>query len=609
MRIEVPVVVLEGVRDPTRSEVCGGEGTLPFTAAARALLTLVPMGGGPPLSGRIDGLPAAPLASVAVEPGRHLLTLSADVLADPLGTRELELQARSAPAAPEEKQRVLVRGDIVNRSVMPVGRTFLQGVDLLGGNLVRQSTDLELQGRHLELSVVRTYSSSGLALSGSMGVRWAFNYEARLTPFEGCGLYAVTTADGSTQAFRALGGGFVPQRGYHTRLQRLPDGSFEFTDKSATRHHFAEPGPGHRRRLLFVEEPHGDRIELRYDERGLLDEVSEVQPAGGGVRLLVRSLLFAWTTAGGHARVRSVEAAGLGLRVEYAYDAHGNLVSAARFDTDTAGRSIERYSYTSQDPRDRHRLAVLTGPDGHRAEHQFGADGLVKQVVDRPPKGGEATTTFTYDRAKAGEGILRTITRWGANAPVVYVMNPEGSPLRIEETDTQGRRIVSMEWAKDDIYKLGEKDNRGYEARYGYDARGNLVLERARARSGAPLTESRYEYHERFGELVRKTDEKGRVSAWRIDHRTGDLLEAREAEGKLTRYAYDARGNLVERVEEPGGRTRYFDHDTFGHATRVVGADGREEIREFDRRGRRYREADETGAATPPAAEAPGRLP
>ncbi|HEY6553961.1 MAG TPA: RHS repeat domain-containing protein, partial [Vicinamibacteria bacterium] len=174
-----------------------------------------------------------------------------------------------------------------------------------------------------------------------------------------------------------------------------------------------------------------------------------------------------------------------------------------------------------------------------------------------------------------------------------YVMNDDGNLLRSEETDPNGRRIVTREWATNDVYKLSERDNRGYELLLGYDARGNLVSSRTKAGAGAVFEDVAYEYDPRFNKLVRKKDEKGRVSAWRIDPRGGDLLESHEADGKHTRYAYDRHGNLTESVDS-SGRTLFWDHDTYGNATRVVLPSGKVEIREFDRRGRRYAEDEAT---------------
>ena len=110
--------------------------------------------------------------------------------------------------------------------MLPVGRTFVKGVDLFDGHLVRQATDVRVEGRHLGLEVTRTYSSAARAEDGVMGAGWAWNYDSAVTP-SGCGLYNVSTADGSGQVFRSTDGGhtFTPQRGYHSKLNRLGDGA------------------------------------------------------------------------------------------------------------------------------------------------------------------------------------------------------------------------------------------------------------------------------------------------------------------------------------------------------------------------------------------------
>src|SRR5204863_578131 len=117
-----------------------------------------------------------------------------------------------------------------------------KGVDVLDGHVVQQATDLKLAGRHLGLEVTRTYSSSGNSAQGALGAGWAWNYASSLGEAE-CGLVHVSTADGSSQVFRSTDNGqtFTPQPGYHTRLTKNPDGSYDFFDKSHTRHHFREP--------------------------------------------------------------------------------------------------------------------------------------------------------------------------------------------------------------------------------------------------------------------------------------------------------------------------------------------------------------------------------
>src|SRR6185503_14919558 len=117
-----------------------------------------------------------------------------------------------------------------------------------------------------------------------VGAGWAMNYTSVLVQ-GGCGLVTVTTADGSSQVFRTTDDGhtFTPQKGYHTRLVRNADLSYDFIDKAGQRHHFREPEdparPEGSRRLEYVEEPHGDRIVLGYDTAGRVITVAEVQQA------------------------------------------------------------------------------------------------------------------------------------------------------------------------------------------------------------------------------------------------------------------------------------------------------------------------------------------
>ena len=74
-----------------------------------------------------------------------------------------------------------------------------------------------------------------------MGAGWALSYASALHVAE-CAVI-VTTADGSSQAFSSSDGGntFRPQKGYHTSLVKNSDGSYDFVDKSYTRHHFRAP--------------------------------------------------------------------------------------------------------------------------------------------------------------------------------------------------------------------------------------------------------------------------------------------------------------------------------------------------------------------------------
>src|SRR5262249_51067236 len=158
-----------------------------------------------------------------------------------------------------------------------------------------------------------------------MGAGWSWNYGSTITASD-CGLVNVSTPDGSGQVFRTTDGGqtFTPQRGYHTRLNRLSDGSYEFIEKSGNRYYFREPLDPHRLdgpvRLDRIVEPHGDKIEVDYDLYGRVSRVREVLK---GERP-VRSLSVRYERHGGYDRIASVRSS-LGHEVTYDYDSEGNL--------------------------------------------------------------------------------------------------------------------------------------------------------------------------------------------------------------------------------------------------------------------------------------------
>ncbi|HLE70631.1 MAG TPA: DUF6531 domain-containing protein, partial [Vicinamibacteria bacterium] len=155
-------------------------------------------------------------------------------------------------------------------NVLPVGNTFVKGVDLFDGHLVSSSTDASIAGRGPALELVRTYSSSGNDPSGPMGARWSMNYYSTLIITD-CG-WTILGGDGSGQSFTRDGDRFVPQKGHHTELVRNADGSFDFYTKGRVRYHYkdvelfeGEPQFGGRPTLEFIEDPNGNRIEILYD--------------------------------------------------------------------------------------------------------------------------------------------------------------------------------------------------------------------------------------------------------------------------------------------------------------------------------------------------------
>jgi YD repeat-containing protein len=591
-----PEVELELVRVPDSETLCGAGGVVRFRLAREARVSLSAQG----VTGPTPAL---------LPPGVHELALSAvrrQGLA--MGERPFALAALPAGAGPPATVSGTLRDERLDRPVMRVGRTFVSGVDLLEGHLVHQATDLKLEGRHLQLEVTRTYSSAGRSSAGMAGAGWRVNQESALTPVPDCGLAVVRTADGGSQTFLGNPGlapqAFRPERGYHTQLRRNADGSFDFFDKASVRHHFGRRAAGTAAtlRLEWIEEPHGDRIALEYDASGRLSRVSEWHPRLGPVRTLV----FRHARVGAGERLASVEAWGLGLRVDYRHDTHGNLVHAERTDR-AAGQSADRYEYADSDARDPHQLTAATRFGEARTTYEYGpasgspagrdpVDALDPRELARVVHDASAAGpyTFRYDRSRAGEGVFRVEVDAGKEGVTRYVLNADGNPLEIDAPAAAGREVTKLSWDPVHVVKTAEHSSSGRRVRYAYDAAGNLTLDEDQERPGAPTLRTVYAYDPRFNKLVHKQDKTGR-SSWTLDPQTGDLLRAALADGTLTTWAYDKSGCLSE-AREAGGRTRYLRPDTFCYATEVHTPDGSVNRRRYDPRGRLL---DETKSKAP----------
>jgi RHS repeat-associated protein len=287
---------------------------------------------------------------------------------------------------------------------------------------------------------------------------------------------------------------------------------------------------------------------------------------------------------------------------------------------------VERYRYlalpslaggapVAADLRQEHQLVEVTDPNGNRREYVYyaqsdplpgedaGGGGLVfeekwervRQVVERPAPGLAIRTELSYDlRDVVARAEWRTTVRDGRGNDTLYVLDGNGSPLRIEEPLA---KTTVMTWAADDILKLSETDANGRLTELGYDDRGNLTRERiVTSDLGEVVTE--YAYDPRFNKLTHKRDAEGRETRYTIDAGTGDLRAVVDAVGNRTSYGYDEHGRLVS-VTDPRGHTSvHRGHDSFGNPGEVEDPLGNLTTREHDLRGRLTRQADTMGRET-----------
>ncbi len=605
--LHTPHPAFESYRIPDSNRVC--RAGAPLVIELRGPTTLSLTLDAEPAVASVDGVVARPITRVTLGGGRHRLYLHARrslVENPPPSVLRFEFDAPGGAGQLE----LPLGDDFVNRAVLPVGRTFVSGVDLLDGHLVRQATDIALKGRHLALELTRTYSSDGPLAASALGAGWTYSYAQRLVPLPECGIWVLVTADGASQSFRATEAGFRPQRGHHTRLYRRGDGAFEFVDKAGFRERFQDPAfpGGPALRLQRIEEPHGDRVVLNYDEQDRLLSADEWHPELGSVR----TLRFAWTRVAGWPRLSSVQAWGLGLRVDYRYDRHGNLALATRTDDDDADAlATDRYEYASDHPRWPHRMTAALEAGAERRDYEYRTGGErgspssttlpwlretgVRTLVTHGKT--EAAVTFRYDETRAKQGLFTTVVNEGG-AVTRYLLNADGSPLLIDSPVKSGRQVTRMRWDPDHVVKTRQETDRGARFEFDHDARGNLIRESVWETAEAPPKVTCYEYDPEFNKLLLKVEPSGAATRYELDPRTGDLRRTVSPDGRATIYRYDPRGCLVLELG-PAGRTEYSGQDSFCQPTAVRPATGPTRHVRFDARGNERKAAAVTDEAAP----------
>ncbi len=618
-----PKVTLHAYQDPLNGVLaCGAAGEIVFTLCQRSAVTLE-VAGLPGLLGYLDGGVASKvnLSGLALDPGPHIIRIPVDATTANIETTfQISATALADPSQRDSRTGGLV-SEVENKSVLPVGHTFVKGVDLLDGHLVRQATDIKVPGRNLGLELTRTYSSASKSADDLAGAGWSVNDASRLFLNSTCHTATVVPADGSSQVFSEIAGEYRPQKGYHSQLRADGAGGYVFTDKSGTEHSFLErekgttPPEGGTYRIDHIRERHGDELRFRYDGRGRLVEVGEYleeSPARP-----VRTLTFKHAMVAGYDRIESAAVPGLGLSVSYGYDAFGNLTYVKKTGSTLASRTrapawSERYTYSASSTRDRHQMLSATDPNGSTTRYAyftpvdpFGGDPktifvdskeeYVRTVTEEDRLAGTSyETRFSHDATRAGTDRTWTTTVKDARGnDSVYLLNLNGSPLRIDEPLG---KATTMEWS-DDALKTKETDAEGRVTDYSYeDGRGNLtkeIIHTAAADHGDVQTT--YAYDPKFNKLTQKTDAEGRVTTYEIDPATGDLLSMTDGSG-MTQYRYAlGHGLLTETVPPRGASTQYSGFTSFGKPQTVVDPTGLTTTRTYDALGEMTDSVDALG--------------
>ncbi|MFB1483896.1 RHS repeat-associated core domain-containing protein [Corallococcus sp. RDP092CA] len=422
-------------------------------------------------------------------------------------------------------QEVVLTTSVGTVGRLPVGHTFVKGVSVVDGHLVKQAVDVESPSRGLGLSWQRAYAS-GDSDEGVLGLGWTHAYEGAVQPLLGGGFrYAVTSGEGGGQVFTCTGEGTecVAQRGYHGTLRVEGVGAareYIFRAKDGTEYRHGRLDSASfpvKYRLTSVVAPTGHRVLMRYGDASVDGALTRVFDEASG-----RLLELGHVRESGHLRLRTVElhhatsvdamsTTFLNVCVQYAYDTQQRLVSVSRYDgACSSGTPLRTESYAYEDgvlEAGRTRLNRYTGPEGEVTRYTYyGAtesmpgeddflllmskDERVKQVVEvmetAPVR--EAITSFTYSIAPDTRTVLgQSLTTYrtsvkGPRAGVPethYWMMATGAVVETEKPLSTG--VVARTSALwDSVHRVreAELDARGRVTHLAYDARGNLVERR-----------------------------------------------------------------------------------------------------------------------------------
>ncbi|MBX7222702.1 MAG: hypothetical protein K1Y36_22330 [Blastocatellia bacterium] len=466
---------------------------------------------------------------------------------------------------------------ISNRS-LPLGHTFVNGVDLADGHLVHSVTDFRIPGKGLSLELSRTYSNSGIVTSSPFGAGWSDNYHSRLIALNLGTCVDLLIIGGEGQGVRFRNGSPTPLEGF-TGTLTPESGGYVYRTKTGIEYHYGPPivmnpmareFPTSPANLLFIEDPNGNRLTFEYDGERKLKAVVDASN---------RRLTFSYAQAGGFQRVAYVDGPG-GLGVRYSYDANGNLRKVER------STRIWQYDYSiGPDPRVIHRLTRITNPNGFTTSYDYYQDSdiipgegltppgcnffqgnctvlMVGDKLQRVKRINEpaATIGVTFDFSQFATpgpyiGTHLTIIQDGNNNQTAYVIGQNGETREIRQP--QGV-TTTLEWSGVD--KVAEVDGNGRRTVFGYDTNHNLTSEDIAATDPdtGQITHvvTTYSYDPDFSRLTSKTDPVG-TWLYEIDSTNGNLMSVRDPAFNRTTYLYNPDGTLRQKTDQRNFVTTY----------------------------------------------------
>ncbi|MBI5041168.1 MAG: hypothetical protein HZB57_08220 [Gammaproteobacteria bacterium] len=464
-------------------------------------------------------------------------------------------------------------------------------------------TDLVVEGAY-PIQMMRKYDSQ-TRYDSPLGYGWAFSYDKRLFKYAD-GSVIVRKNCGVRNRYVFTGNAYQTPTGTRATLTENPDGTFIVTQSGGSQEQYDAQG-----KLIALQDPQGNRLELSYDSRGRLPLVGSspfaLDPATPAIvaydyRLTkVQERLASGTLTNHFVDIHYDDATGRitdiqssdGRQVTYSHDTTQSAKNGNLLQVNGLEGLVSTFVYNDVTAtnvlQDAHNLtSIQLGATATPYINQYDAqDRVIRQThganvyVFAYTTGVETTVTHSI-YASDGTTLLNTLT-------TTYVLAENGFPEQTSWTLTDGTRYRQVQTrnadarvTREDVYATPvggtEALVRGID--YDYDTAGNKTLEQITLTGGEVITQTwGYDHNWVAWEQTVSSAEPAKV--FRTEYTfyydaAGSPTNIHEVKRRkddgsfqITTYTYTALGKL-ERVTVPDGTSQRYTYNADGRATKVA---------------------------------------
>lgn len=420
------------------------------------------------------------------------------------------------------------------------------------GMVSHRATDLFIEGRGMNFSFERRYSSHDSAEDGPLGFGWDHSYNLRLQINGGGAQVIVHNGNGRQDVYDWTATNshvYFSPPGVYTLLKYEAPSTFILRNREGTKTFFSAST----RLVTRIEDAAGNALRFFHDGLGNLDHV---------VDTMGRIINFEHDAQGRLEWIQDFR----GRRVEYYYDAAGNLTgvrsptvtSTGGFNDFPSGR-LERYTYRPETTGAlAHKLATIVRPnDVTQSAPPYGTPAVqfqyntnsnsifhgwcVAQVLGGTNAAGSAGGTITYAyevldfttpifHANARNiGRLKSRVTNRKNLVTDYVVNQFGHVIQVTDWEGSTPFTTTNEYnAEGELTKITQPRGNFTTTSYWTGFRhlegsvSGIVHHRGPIASDQDTRICSFEYEPFFGNLLRETDFNGRQTTYTTDYQEGE---------------------------------------------------------------------------------------